>query len=380
MIDPKDVIDMHVHVGLAGDKWPEWGHFSEKYKKELTFQIFLKYVDLKPDQVNDQTLFDRTVEIVKNSSIGRVVLLALDHYFDTNGNPDKSKSHLWVHNDYVLHLQETLKEQGFDKALFGASVHPYDPDFEERVALCVDKGAVLLKWVPSAQNINLADSRIGAALQFLATAKNGQPLPLLLHCGMEHAILPVDEKAKSFDLLSWTSSDSFWNFWRFSKKWYTPDVVRIRQNLELGLNAGAVVILTHCGLPYFEPKWLGLKAEHSDFKVVEEYLNRYKPGVQPGACYTDVSALCTPFRRGYFSDVVFLPANSVLYGSDFPTPVFEMAVDAQHKLGDFRAVMEGHLERVIIPEGNLMDVNFQQMQHYFGDHAFFTNANSLLGG
>ena len=124
---------------------------------------------------------------------------------------------MWVSNEYVLELAAELKamlppeEQGRRGILLGASVHPYAPNFRERVAWCVDHGAVLLKWLPSAQQINLADDRVGAALEFLATARQGRPLPVLLHVGTELAIRTTDPKTTSYDFLSWSTWDRFWN-------------------------------------------------------------------------------------------------------------------------------------------------------------------------
>ena len=37
------IIDMHCHVGLIGDTWPELGCMSDEYRKTLTYQIFLLY-------------------------------------------------------------------------------------------------------------------------------------------------------------------------------------------------------------------------------------------------------------------------------------------------------------------------------------------------
>ena len=37
------VIDVHVHVGLVGDRWPRWGRMSEWYRRQITYRVFLLF-------------------------------------------------------------------------------------------------------------------------------------------------------------------------------------------------------------------------------------------------------------------------------------------------------------------------------------------------
>ncbi|MFC2026007.1 hypothetical protein ACFLUC_02305 [Chloroflexota bacterium] len=67
-----------------------------------------------------------------------------------------------------------------------------------------------------------------------------------------------------------------------------------------------------------------------------------------------------------------------MFGSDFPTPVFELSADIDENKEDLLAVFNGQLDRVIIPEENLVDVNLAELQHFFPGHPMFTNFNSLL--
>jgi predicted TIM-barrel fold metal-dependent hydrolase len=367
-------IDMHCHVGLIGDTWPNLGHMSDSYRKSITYRVFLLYGRIKPDEVSDTVLRQTTLRTIAESHLDRVVCLALDPVYDPDGTRREDKSHIWVHNNYVLNLKQELP----DRILFGASVHPYDPTFEDRVREVVNEGAVLLKWVPSAQQINLADGRVGDALRFLATAgPNGKALPLLLHVGPEYAIPTSDTRTVSYDYLGWSKWDGFLNWWRFGKKWHVPDIAGIRANVESGLQAGAVIIFAHCGLPYVFSGWAGRAFEHSEFETVREYLLRTSRDEFPGRCFADVSACATPFRRKYFDDIKTLPDDQVLYGSDFPTPVFELSADFKEHLDDFKAVIEGHLDRLVIPEDNLFDVNLREMRHFFGDHRMFTSFSRL---
>ncbi len=365
-INENEVVDCHMHVGVIGDRWPEFGRLSDWYRQQLTYKIFLLYARVPADQASDTTLHEATVRAISTTAVNRVVCLALDHVYDRSGQPQKGASHVWVANEYVRFLQKEVGE----KILFGASVHPFDPNFEKRVAKCVDDGAVLLKWLPSAQQFRMGDDRVGKALAFLAKARGGKPLPLLLHCGAEYAIPTSNEKTWTYDFISWNWLDRIKNLFG---KWDTPDIRGTERNLKSALDAGAVIILAHCGLPYFSVRLFGDLLEHSDLDAVKEWLKISAKGSSAGKCYADVSALCTPFRKSYFSEIATLPVDYLLYGSDFPTPAFELYANAAEVETDFNAIMKGQVERVIIPEDNLLDVNYRQLQQAFPGHPLFTN-------
>jgi hypothetical protein len=169
--------------------------------------------------------------------------------------------------------------------------------------------------------------------------------------------------------------------------------------MQAGLDAGASIIFAHCGLPYFAGRGpLRHLLEHSDLKVVRDYLEEYHPGAnKKGTTYADVSACATPFRRTYFKQIKRLPADALpfrrtyfkqikrlpadalLTGSDFPTPVFELSADLKEVWTDFRAVMAGQLDRVFIPQDNLLDVNYRELSNAFQGHAMFDTPVKLFG-
>lgn len=367
------LIDIHVHAGLLGNRWPEWGRMTDWYRSQTTFKIFLLYAGLKPEQISDTVLHEKAVETINSCRMDNVVCLAMDPVYDNSGKRREELSHLWLDNEYIVQM---LRKDS-PKVLLGASVHPYDTEFKNRVKKYVDSGAVLLKWVPSAQQINLADERVGSALEFLASAKDGKPLPLLLHIGPEYAIPTTDEKTFTYDFHSWSLAESIRNWFRFSNKWHTPDVKGIENNIIRGLRAGAAIIFAHCGLPYFASGLFSF-FEHSDFQTVKKYLKLNEKGLYRGCCYADVSALSTPFRLEYFSDVSKLPAGYLLFGSDFPTPIFELYSNIKEKKQDFKAVLDGHLERAFVPEDNLLDVNYHQLRHAFPAHPLFENFSKMM--
>ncbi len=351
------------------------------FQKELRFNVFMLYAKVSGKTICDDTLIPATLRLLAETHLEHVVCLAQDHVFNHNGVKDETASRLWVANEYVMWLREQPEAAG--KVLLGASVHPYDPEFRERVKKYVDAGAVLLKWVPSAQQISLADPRVRSALEFLATAGPGtSPLPLLLHVGGEYANPTSNERTHSYDFLSWSPWDELRNLFRFKNRWHRPRVRAVHQNLHAGLDAGAVIIFAHAGLPYYVGGALGELFEHSDFGVVRDYLHRYGPqaGAGSGTCYADVSALATPFRRPRYPDIAALPPEALLYGSDFPTPVFELTRTPEERLDDLRAVVAGDLTRLFVPEGNLLDQTYHELAEAFPGHPMFTNFRALMAG
>lgn len=401
---PTPRIDTHVHVGVLGPTDPppvplpgappfaepqgDRGAISAAMRHQVPFKIFLFYNRIPPDQVTDALLRKRSLEVIRQSSMDYVVCLALDAVYTPDGTRRADLSAMWVSNEYVVDLARDFAaalpppEQGRRGILLGASVHPYAPNFEARVRWCVDQGAVLLKWLPSAQQIDLAHERVGKALEFLATARNGKPLPALIHVGAEYAIVTTDPRTTSYDFLSWGWWDRFWNRFRSkAERWATPDLAGVERNLARAMQAGGCVILAHCGLPYFAPNFFKRWLEHSDLAPVRRFLELYRgsDGIR-GKCFADVSAIVTPFRKSYFDDIGKLPPESLLAASDFPVPVFELSADLEENLEDLRAVLAGDFGRIIVPEDNLLDVNWRELQHAFPGHPMFDNGAQLLQG
>ena len=73
-----------------------------------------------------------------------------------------------------------------------------------------------------------------------------------------------------------------------------------------------------------------------------------------------------------------LPKALLLFGSDFPTPVFEIYPDTNEVWSDFKAMLNGDLKRVAVPQDNPIDVNLKYLQMAFPDHPMFTNFDRYL--
>ena len=369
------VVDVHCHVGLRGDVWPQWGKLSQMFVESFTSKVFLTYSRIPPERFTDPVLREATEKVLGETTVDKVVCLALDWVHDESGQPRPDMTNMYVAHEYVLELRQSVGE----KVLLGASVHPYAVDFADRVRDAVDQGAVLLKWIPSAQDINLASPRAGQALRQLAhLGPTGGALPLLLHTGAEYAVPPASDQTPSLDFHTWSRWDAFWNLFRGRKRWRTPDVRKVEENIRTAVQEGAVIIFAHCGLPYFASRLLSGWLEHSDFECVCDYLEKNAElGQDRRRYYADVSACCTPFREGFFPKIEKLPSDSMLFGSDFPTPVFELSADTEEVWRDFRAVLRGELDRIIVPQDNLLDVNYRELERAFPGHPMFTNFGEL---
>ena len=366
------IVDVHVHAGIRGDGvFRGMGSLSTTYCSQIGYKIFLLFAKMNAEDVSDTTLHEKLLETIAGSGLYGAVCLAVDHVYERNGTPRPDLSDVWVGNDYIRKLRED-NGSGIPKIFFGCSVHPYDPRFEYKVQQCIDDGAVLIKWIPSAMQFDVADTLVRDRLIYLATARNGKPLPLLLHTAGEYAIPTSNPMTQSWDYYSWSWLDNRLNSWPFKKRWHTPKVPEIRKNIDASLEAGAVIIFAHCGLPYFTWKLFRFM-EHSDFTFVKDMVTMNFENRYPGACYADLSALCTPFRKSFFDDVKTIPDEYLLYGSDFPTPAFEIGADRNENIKDFNAFLQGDVARLFIPQDNLMTVNLREMKNVFGESKAYTN-------
>src|SRR4030095_5363702 len=74
-----------------------------------------------------------------------------------------------------------------------ASIHPYRDDALARLEQAIAQGALAVKWLPSAMNIDLRDPR---CVPFYARLQRAR-LPLIVHVGEEKAV-PGARAAKSW--------------------------------------------------------------------------------------------------------------------------------------------------------------------------------------
>jgi uncharacterized protein len=225
-----------------------------------------------------------------SKEIEGVVLLALDAVYDPEtGEIDKTKTDLWVSNRFlakkVKELNDQLTGEGVPKKKFywGASVSPNRKDWEEEMEFVVnDPNAVLIKWIPSVQHINLRDSKHRDYYESLA--RNN--MPLLCHVGPEYSFPEgIREKER----------DDF----RF---------------LDKPLECGVTVIAAHCATPVFPID----KNETAEFGAFMRSAN------SGGTIklWGDTSAFSLMTRIPILDEILeTFPPEWLVHGSDFPIPI-----------------------------------------------------------
>jgi len=215
---------------------------------------------------------DAVADLVAASQVDRAVVLAIDAAHDDDGLPDPSGTRLFVSNDEVADLCARRP-----RLLFGASVHPYRPDALAELDRVAARGACLVKWIPSAQNIAPDDPRCVPFYERLADLG----IPLLSHTGIEHTL-----RNKSDDL----------NHPR-----------RLRPALERGVT----VIAGHCGTRLY-------LHERSQFPAWCRLARDFE------RCYGETGAFGLPMHGGPIAQMVKddLLRDRVLFGSDFPALVW----------------------------------------------------------
>lgn len=265
------IYDIHAHI-IGLNSGEHGNYLCPPGRRSLILKFLLKKMRaaLKNSTglTDDEVVRQLVAKWVNESQLDRVVLLALDGIYTRDGKLDLDQTQLLVSNDYVADFATTNP-----KLLFGASVHPYRPDALSELDRVIERGACLIKWLPSAQNIMPDDP---LCVPFYARMAQRE-IPLLCHTGMEHTLA------------------------RFNNSLNNP------RRLIPALKHGVTVIAAHCGtrtFPYersYLEEWKMLAREHPNF-------------------YGDLSAFTLPLHgtplRGILNDPELVA--KVLYGSDFP--------------------------------------------------------------
>ena len=264
---------MHVHiVGNGAGGTGCWMRVTGLHRPMAWFM--LRHIGLPVSVLTgdlDRIYVERLLELVRTSSLGRVVILAHEQVYDEQGRLMEGFGSVYVPNDYVLKLAREHPE-----FLPAVSIHPARPDALEELDRCIDGGAVMMKCLPNCQNIDCSDRRYTAFWERMAEAG----IPLLAHTGGEHTV-PV-----------------------IRKEYSNPQI------LEWPLQCGVTVIAAHSGTKsgLFDPDY---------FSIFEEMTKRYP------RLYGDNSAFNTPFRGRNVPACIQSPlAERILHGSDFPVPIY----------------------------------------------------------
>lgn len=129
----------------------------------------------------DRAYVERLVALAADYPPGaRWMLFAFEQAYDGQGRPDPAHTTLHVPDAYAA--QVAAAHPG--RFAWVASIHPYREDARDALARAVAEGAVAVKWLPSAMNIDLRDARSGRFAEGAAALG----LPVIVHCGEEKAV------------------------------------------------------------------------------------------------------------------------------------------------------------------------------------------------
>jgi len=271
-------IDIHVHFGSPGGDGSGC-YWSTEFEKMPAYHVMRLVTGTIFGKVSSERVKKHMIKLLdKSKRIRQIVLLALDESYNQQG--EKLKSHLHVPNEYVRKL--SLEDE---RILFGASIHPYKSQAIDELDRCLSSGAVLCKWLPSAQAIDPENPLCDPFYARLAKSR----LPLLCHVGPEGAIPPVDDWSR--------------------QKLNSP------RKLRKALAMGVTVIAAHCALPLIEPP-LGSEAD------LDELLDLFQEAKERSwELYADLSALFMGTRGHYVDRVKTLDNERLIFASDYPIPI-----------------------------------------------------------
>ncbi len=267
------IVDMHCHIAGIG-AGGSGCHLHPHMRKSWKYKPYLRCFHVSHEELNafgDALVVERLVARLRQSSLVQgAVILAMDGVIGSDGELDLDRTQLYVPNSHVF-----AQVAKYDCLFAGASVNPYRRDALEQLEAAKRQGAVLLKWLPAIQQIDVADAALVPFYQRLVELD----LPLLTHTGAERSFTHADHDA--------------------------GDPERLRLPLELGVT----VIAAHVAST---GRSHGQRQIDRLIALFPHYPN----------LYTDISSLTQLNKLGYLNKVLRHPEmfDRLLYGTDMPLP------------------------------------------------------------
>ena len=174
MSGPK--IDVHVHLaGVGTNDSGCW--ISPVFARRPTFRLLRMRHRMTARQLRESADADWAADVadrVRRSELDHAVALGFDGVYDAAGRLDEAASQMVVPPAWVFEACRRHPE-----LLPGPSVNPHRRDAMERLDECIERGAVLIKWLPATQRIDPADRSLAPFYRRMADAG----IPLLVHSG-----------------------------------------------------------------------------------------------------------------------------------------------------------------------------------------------------
>jgi predicted TIM-barrel fold metal-dependent hydrolase len=202
-IDSSALWDVHAHLLGTGDSgsgctvhpsMSQWWRPIEVLRRQAILNAAC--VDDGAPSV-DRAYVARLHSLCEDFPSGaRWLLFAFDHAHRDDGARDEGATTFHVPDRYARAVAAATPQR------FGhvASVHPYAADALQRLDSALADGALALKWLPSAMNIDPRDARCRPFYERLAPAG----VPLVVHFGEEQAVPGAGRAAFGNPLLART--------------------------------------------------------------------------------------------------------------------------------------------------------------------------------
>jgi uncharacterized protein len=289
-IDAKQYIDVHAHLLGTGDSGSGCFVHPSLYQLWRPIEVLRRKAIL-----NGACVIESRGEIDKQyvgtlakllhdfPSGAKTTLFAFERAYDDVGRADDANSTFYVPNAYA----ESLAKNS-DRFEWVASVHPYREDAIEALIRAKANGAIALKWLPSAMNIDWNDKRCLRVYEWLARER----FPLISHFGEEKAV----PGAKKHDLIN-------------------PLYARVP------LEQGVRLIMAHCATLGSAPDLeSNSKREVPCFDLFARLMNEKK---YESVLFADISAAFQSNRKPHVWQRLLRNQewhSRLLQGSDYPLP------------------------------------------------------------
>jgi hypothetical protein len=238
----------------------------------------------------------------------QILGLALDRYYDENGDVDPGNYEIYIPNKYVVSLNQLHP----DRIAAAISVHPYRRDAVAELEKWASRGVRVVKWVPNAQGI---DPSSPLCDPFYAAMRR-LDMVLLSHAGTEQALDSQGRQHLGNPLL-----------------------------LRRALDSGVKVIVAHCATA-------GNSVDLDDPALPEIdnfllFMRLFDTPEYEGYLFADISAMTLVNQVGNPLKEILARQDlhaRLLYGSDYPLPAVDI-LNHNYALG-----LLGYLNQNIIGE------------------------------
>lgn len=319
--EPK--IDIHVHLaGVGTGRSGCW--MSPAFRRRPTFVGLRMLLGISGRQLEtsiDQDWAALLSALTAQSEMDYSVALGFDGVYDTGGRLNEACSQLIVPPGWVFEVCGR-----YSNLLPAPSINPYRRDALDLLDESIERGAVMIKWLPLVQGFDPASHRARPFLRRLAESG----IPLLIHAGSgEVTFRTID--AEVGDL----------------------------SRLEVGLELGVSIICAHAAAPIHH------RREPSQLPLARQYLERYPH------FWLDNSGMSNPSRCFHLARIAndsFL-RDRILHGSDFPVPCDALYYPGRLPLKSIRKIQaeRNRLQRDVLIKRGLG----------FGEASFTRAANVL---